>query len=179
MTALSHTKSHKKLWSNYVYNYGTDRSRSRWRRSIVLLRLGSIAWRRAGRKSKRKNSDEKRLNKQLALSKLQTAHVSMTAAREGRSWRASEATPNRGLGCAPYINFCQSKIDIKRRPEVKFHLLRYCARSNRRPHEVQHVKTPSLPSWANVSMYLCIYRVFEVGHLFQTIEMKVVYLFYP
>ena len=42
-----------------------------------------------------------RLNKQLARSKLQTAHVSMTAAREGRSWRASEATPDRGLGCAP------------------------------------------------------------------------------
>ena len=42
-----------------------------------------------------------RLNKQLALSKLRTAHVSMTATREGRSWQASEATPNRGLSCAP------------------------------------------------------------------------------
>ena len=26
-------------------------------------------------------------------------------------------------------------------------------------------------------MYLCIYGVFEAGNLFQTIEMKVVYLF--
>ena len=51
--------------------------------------------------TKRGGGGWERLNKQLARSKLQTAHVSMTAAREGRSWRASEATPDRGLGCAP------------------------------------------------------------------------------
>ena len=94
MTAMSRTKSHKELWSNCADNYGTDRGRSRRRRSIVLLRPGSTAWRRAGRKSESKNSDEKRLNKQLALSKLQTAHVSMTAAHEGRTQWASEATPD-------------------------------------------------------------------------------------
>ena len=59
MTALSRTKSHKELWSNCAYNYGTDGGRSRRRRSILLLRLGSIAWIRARRKSERKNSDEK------------------------------------------------------------------------------------------------------------------------
>ena len=42
---------------------------------------------------------------------------------------------------------------------------------------VQDVKTRRLPSRANVSMYLCIYTMFEAGNLFQTIEMKVVYLF--
>ena len=68
---------------------------------------------KAGRRRTRGNEKEgwERLNKQLARSKLQTAHVSMTAAREGRSWRASEVTPDRGL--LPYINFCQSKIDTK------------------------------------------------------------------
>ena len=101
MTALSRTKSREELWSNCADNYGTDGGRSRQRRIIVLLRPGSTASGGAGRKSESENSDEKRLNKQLARSKLQTAHVSMRAAHEGRSWRASEATPDRGLGCAP------------------------------------------------------------------------------
>lgn len=48
----------------------------------------------------------------------------MTAAREGRSWRASEATPDRGLGCAPYINFCQSKIDTNLLFSVSDRILR-------------------------------------------------------
>ena len=58
MTALSRTNSHKELWSNCAYNYGTDGGRSRRRRSIVLLRLNSIAWRRAWWKSERKSSDK-------------------------------------------------------------------------------------------------------------------------
>ena len=40
-------------------------------------------------------------NQQLARKKLQTVHVSMRAAREGRSSSASEATLDRGLVCAP------------------------------------------------------------------------------
>ena len=43
-----------------------------------------------GGKARVKTATKKRLNKQLARSKLQTAHFSMTAAREGRSWRAGE-----------------------------------------------------------------------------------------
>ena len=38
--------------------------------------------------------------------------------------RASEATPDRGLGCAPYINFCQSKIDTNLLFSVSDRILR-------------------------------------------------------
>ena len=62
----------------------------------LLLRPDSAAWRRAGRKWRVKQQRRKRLNKQLARSKLQTVRVSMTTARKGRSSRASEATPGRG-----------------------------------------------------------------------------------
>ena len=66
--------AHKELWSNCADNYGIDGGRSQRRRSIVLLRPGSTTWRGAGWKRESKNSDEKRLNKQLARSKLQTVH---------------------------------------------------------------------------------------------------------
>ena len=64
-----------------------------------------------------------------------------------------------------------------RRPEVNFPLTALLHTLDSSSTEVQDVKTPSLPSWANVSMHLCIYGVFEVGNLFQTIQMKIVYLF--
>ena len=77
--------------------------------ALCMSHTGQSQWRKwtgkAGRRRTKRNEKGgggwEQLNKQLALSKLQTAHVSMTAAREGRSWRASEATPDRGLGCAP------------------------------------------------------------------------------
>ena len=56
MTAVSRTKSHKELWSKCADNYGTDGGRSRRKRSIVLLRPGSTAWRRVGRKSESKTA---------------------------------------------------------------------------------------------------------------------------
>ena len=52
---------------------------------------------------------------------LQKVRVSTTAAREGKSPRASEAAPGRGIGCVPmHQNFCQSNIDTKSCCEKRF-----------------------------------------------------------
>ena len=64
--------------------------------------LGRLLWKPTPKRGPLHESHwTKPVEKGKVLSKLQTAHVSMTAARESRSWRASEATPDRGLGCAP------------------------------------------------------------------------------
>ena len=63
-----------------------------------------------------------------------------------------------------------------RLPEVKSLLTAVLRMLARRLREVQDVKTSGLPSGANVSVYVCIYVVFEAGNLYQTIEMKGRYL---